>query len=107
MFIDYIRSLRHGDKLGHFWLFGILTLVVTMASKFRSFSFGPFTLYYGVAIVSIFVVLEEVSQKFITIRTFSVWDLAADAAGIAVFTLIAWALDAKRLKCDAYELKDH
>ncbi len=40
VFFDIIKHIPYGDKLGHFVLFGFLTLVTIAGSKFRSFSYS-------------------------------------------------------------------
>jgi len=89
IFLDFIRSIPYGDKLGHMCLFGSLTLVTIIGLRFRAFSYGSIKLYYGAALVGLFVVGEELSQAFIPSRTFDFVDLAADSVGIAIATGIA------------------
>ena len=90
VFFDFVRSIPHGDKLGHMCLFGFLTLVTILGSKFRSFACGRFKLYYGAVLVGLFVVGEELSQAFIPSRTFDFVDLAADSVGITIAVGIAY-----------------
>jgi VanZ family protein len=82
IFFDFVRTIPYGDKLGHAGLFGFLTLLVVIGSKFRTFICGKINIYYGALLVVIFVVGEEVSQAFIPSRTFDLVDLAADSVGI-------------------------
>jgi hypothetical protein len=93
VFFDFIRSLPYGDKLGHFCLFGLLTLILVVGSKFCSFRLGRIRIYYGVLAVTVFVVGEELSQAFIPTRTFDLIDLAADALGISLATTIAFVIN--------------
>lgn len=90
IFFDFVRSIPYGDKLGHMGLFGFLTLVTIIGSKFRCFSCGRFKLYYGAVLVGLFVVGEELSQLFIPSRTFDFVDLAADSLGITLAVGIAY-----------------
>jgi len=90
VFFDFIRSIPYGDKLGHMCLFGFLALVTIIGSKFRTFSCGGLTLYYGAVLVGLFVVVEELSQAFIPSRTFDFVDLAADSVGIIIAVGIAY-----------------
>lgn len=96
LFFDLIRHVPYGDKLGHMGLFGFLTLVVVVGSRFRTFNIAAFHIYYGVAAVAIFVVAEELSQAFIPSRTFDFIDLAADFVGITGAAGFAYVLK-KRL----------
>ncbi|GIU53234.1 VanZ family protein [Shewanella sp. KT0246] len=51
--------------------------------------------YYAIFVVSSVVLFEEISQIFITTRTFDMTDLAADALGIALFSTIAIRINKK------------
>ncbi|PCJ29544.1 MAG: trypsin [Gammaproteobacteria bacterium] len=90
LFFDFIKSIPYGDKFGHLGLFGTLTFVSVIAFKFRSFSYRKVTIYYGAALVSLFVVAEEMSQVFIASRTFDFSDLTADAVGIVLAAGLAY-----------------
>ena len=90
IFFDFVRSFPYGDKVGHAGLFGFLTLVAVIGSKFRCFKFGKFKIYQGATWVVLFVVGEEISQAFIPLRTFDLVDLAADVVGIAVAICLAF-----------------
>lgn len=90
LFFNLVGAIPYGDKLGHFCLFGILTFLFNLASHCKSFSIGRFRVYYGTAVVTIFVLAEEVSQGFIPSRTFDVMDLTADALGILGFTCFTY-----------------
>lgn len=87
IFFDWIRQMPYGDKVGHFILFGILTFAFNLASQFKAMSIKNVKLYYGSIVVSMFVIIEEVSQAFIPTRTFDWLDLMADACGIGLFTI--------------------
>lgn len=92
---DLIRTIPYGDKIGHFCLFGLLTLGVNTALKFNTLNFIILRIYVGTLLVTIFVVGEELSQYFIPTRTLDAGDLLADAAGILVFTTASYLLAAK------------
>jgi len=89
VFFDIVRSIPYGDKLGHMCLFGFLTLLTVIGTRFRSFTHGSFKLYYGALVVGLFAVGEELTQAFIPSRTFDFVDLAADFVGIAIAVGIA------------------
>jgi len=97
-FFDFVRSLPYGDKLGHFGLFGSLTFIVIIATRFKSFSIGPLSIYYGLAAVWLFIVIEEISQAFIATRTFDLVDLSADALGVMTATGLCYVLNTFLLK---------
>jgi VanZ family protein len=92
-FFDFIRSIPYGDKLGHFCLFGTLTLGVIVGSDFRCFQFKSHRIYYGAAIVSLFVFAEELTQLFIPSRTFDLVDLMSDGAGILAASFVAYLIN--------------
>lgn len=90
IFFDFIDTLPMGDKIGHFCLFGLLTFLAIVSLKFRTLKLGKYQLYWGVALVVTFVVLEEISQAFIASRTFDLTDLSADFFGIATASLFTY-----------------
>lgn len=90
LFFDFIGSIPYGDKLGHFCLFGTLTFLSILASRFRCFRIRKHKIYYAAAIVSAFVLSEEISQAFIPSRTFDFVDLGADALGILAAVTLAY-----------------
>ncbi len=92
VFFELVASMPYGDKLGHFCLFGLLTLGSNVAFKFNTISLGKFNIYKGTFFVIIFVVLEELSQGFISSRSMDVVDLLADSVGISVFTAVSYYL---------------
>lgn len=94
---DYVRGLPYGDKLTHFALFGLLTLVLNFALKFEIFSIVRFKVYIGTIAVAVFVLLEEFSQMLFPARSFDVNDLVADSVGIVFFTILTYA--AGRTQC--------
>jgi len=88
IFFEFVGSIPYGDKLGHFCLFGLLTLGANFAVKLKAFKFGPLNLYIGSILVFTFALVEELSQYFIPNRTLDIVDLLADVAGILTFSLI-------------------
>ncbi len=93
VFFNLVASIPYGDKLGHFCLFGLLTLGFNFVFKLKSFNLVFFNLaslkvYVGSSVVLLFAVLEELSQYFIPNRTLDATDLLADVVGILLFNLI-------------------
>lgn len=93
VFIELVRSMPYGDKLGHFCLYGALTFMVIIGFRFRSWTLGKCKIYYGAALVTLFVVAEEISQLFIPFRTFDLIDLVADFFGILIAVGLAYWSD--------------
>lgn len=98
IFFDFIRQIPNGDKIGHVLLFGFLTFGAIIATGFKCFRLfgGKLTIYWGAAGVLVFVIAEELTQQFFPSRTMDIKDLIADAMGIAVFTLLAFAFKRSR-----------
>ena len=88
IFFELVRSIPYGDKLGHFCLFGILTLGVNFALKLKTLIFRSYKLYFGSILVLCFAATEELSQYFIPNRTLDSIDFIADISGIAFFSLL-------------------
>ncbi len=88
-FFALVRRIPAGDKIGHFFLMGMLSFLVNIsmsASKIRVFSFD---ILKGSLIIWVLVTLEEISQVFLQSRSFSFIDLACDYCGIFCFGKIA------------------
>ncbi|MBA3600789.1 MAG: VanZ family protein [Acidobacteria bacterium] len=86
---SFIRSLPFGDKIGHFFLMGIFSLLVNLALSAKTVQLWKFKYLLGSLIVSAIVTLEEFSQIFVRGRTFDAGDLIVDFAGIVFFGEIA------------------
>lgn len=81
-----VKMIPYGDKVGHLLLFGTLTLLANLALRFRVLSVNRLPLYWGTALVTVFVAIEELSQHFIPSRTLDMLDFIADVTGILLFT---------------------
>ena len=88
IFFDLVRTIPYGDKLGHFCLFGCLTALALLASKCSFFTLANRRIYYAVVVISTFVLFEEISQAFMSTRTFDLSDLVADVLGISLFSYL-------------------
>ena len=92
----------YGDNVGHFILFGGLSMVCTVATRFKQMRFFK-PLFLGCAVTLVFVTAEEFSQLLLPTRTFSLSDLFADFAGIAIigqFLCSRWIkMRHRALKC--------
>ena len=96
LFFELVKILPLGDKLGHFFLFGILTLGTNILSNYKKLKIGTATFHAGTLGVTVFVVIEEISQIFLPTRTFDMHDFVANLLGILVFTIITYQLDSKQ-----------
>src|SRR5580704_8427099 len=88
-YLDVVRSLPLGDKASHFALMGTLSALANLAFDWRVSSRSRFAPGVGTMVVTLAVVAEEISQIWIPVRTFDVYDLAADFLGIACGALAA------------------
>jgi len=92
VFIADVYNYPNGDKAGHFFLMGILSLLAIRMMLARnpagSWRLAAFT---GL-VVAILAALEEFSQRFFPYRHADWADLASSLAGIAVLGTIGWLL---------------
>jgi len=91
-FFELIHGVPFGDKIGHFILYGVLTFGVVVATRFRVRKIASFTIFSGALYVTVFAVVEEVSQQFFAIRTLDGVDLFADGLGICLFSGLSYLL---------------
>jgi polysaccharide biosynthesis protein VpsQ len=79
-----VYAFPYGDKISHFLLMGILSMLISLGwttSRVRIFSLQVLK---GSLILAAIVTVEEISQEFLRNRNFSIFDLAANYAGIFV-----------------------
>jgi len=88
-YFPFIYKIPWGDKLGHFFLMGILSFLVNYVLNTRKVKI--FSIYYllGNIVVIVIVTIEEFSQIFLEFRAFSIVDLIFDYLGIVLFGYIA------------------
>ncbi len=96
IFFDIVNTVPHGDKLGHFFLFGLLTLLLNLVLNFKSFRNWKMT-PLGSILVFVFVTIEELSQAFFPNRTMDINDFIANVLGILVFTFMGYFLFKNRV----------
>src|SRR5690349_22845212 len=85
-----VYRIPYADKVGHFILYGILTLLINL-TLFRSVkdqSRKRITVISGL-ILALLIALEELSQRNFPNRTFSLSDLAASYLGLIFFSWLA------------------
>ena len=89
-FLKLINHLPLGDKLGHFVLYGILALLMNLTLLRSSvFQNRPWVVVISTLILAILIGIEEVSQRSLATRTFSLGDLTASYLGVLVFSWLA------------------
>lgn len=104
IFFDFVRALPFGDKLGHFGLFGMLTLLMNFACKLKTIKMASLSVYWGAIFVFSFAVLEELSQFFVASRTLDITDVLADIAGIVFFSWLTFLINKWRSKNESDEI---
>ncbi len=94
-FIYFLYDFPHGDKLGHLILFGLLNFFLTLTFLRALPQFNPKLTALSIGLtLSLFIGMEEYSQKFFANRTFDLIDLLASYIGL---TAGSWlALNIKR-----------
>jgi hypothetical protein len=89
---QYLKWLTFfgGDKIGHFALFGMLSLLINLA-LFQAFAVSDPKRVAGISglLLALLIGAEEFSQNFFSTRTASWMDLAASYLGVVVFSLLA------------------
>ena len=89
IFFELINIIPGGDKLGHFFLFGILAMLVNLALNCRTFKFNKYSIQLGGFIVFTLTMFEELSQYLFPNRTVDIVDLIANLAGIVFFSYLS------------------
>ena len=90
-FIEIIQSIKYGDKIGHFFIFGTLALFLNLILDFKKIFF----VFAGSGIIFLLAFTEEFSQIFFENRTFDLMDLTADILGIFFLTFIFLKINKK------------
>jgi polysaccharide biosynthesis protein VpsQ len=88
IFMQVAHSIKHGDKIAHFLLYGMLAYLLNRGLKFRTFNHGKVSIYLGSAIVLFFAIVEEFSQLAFDHRTFDWMDMLCDLVGIWICSAI-------------------
>jgi len=84
-FLSWYRKIPYGDTFGHFFLIGLLAFLINLSLGNQALRIRGIPFLKGSFVVVIVVVLEELSQIFISSRSFSLSDLGADFVGIYFF----------------------
>ena len=87
--LDLVMYVPFGDKIGHFLLAGIFSFLLNMVLGARKVSLRRIKYLTGSLIVLTIVTIEEISQIFVSGRTFDWSDLFFDYLGVYLFGVIA------------------
>ena len=93
-----LYDFPNGDKLGHFILYGILSLLLNLAFTLRPGVNLLRTILTVSLILALLIGLEEWSQSLFGSRTMDIVDLLASYAGVTVAALTAWWIRKRRLQ---------
>ncbi len=97
IFMKMMAGVPYGDKLGHVFLYGILTWLLNSALNYKSIKLGGRSLLLGAVVVFSFALLEEISQLYFPKRTFDLVDLTADIVGITLFSWVPYTFYRRNL----------
>ena len=99
--LNFVGNIPYGDKLGHFCLMGGFSFLLNLFLDARTVSLWKFNYLFGSLIVLVIVTIEEISQIFISGRTFDWGDLIVDYLGIFIFGEIARLICKRKEKSKA------
>ena len=93
-----VYRIPYADKVGHFVLYGILTLLLNL-TLFRSVNDQSRTRVAVISglILALLIGLEEFSQRNFPNRTFSLGDLTASYMGLIFFSWLALRIKGGRI----------
>jgi len=89
-YLGPLHRFPYGDKVGHFILYGILTLLIdlTLLRSLPNQSRKRAAVMIG-SVLALLIGLEEFSQQYFANRTFSLSDLTASYLGVIFFSWVA------------------
>jgi polysaccharide biosynthesis protein VpsQ len=89
-YVGFIYEVPFGDKVGHFILYGLLTLLVDMAliRARPDQSRKRLAMQCGL-VLALLIGLEEFSQQYFSSRTFDLVDLTFSYLGVVFFSWVA------------------
>lgn len=96
--LNFLAAVPLGDKLGHFFLYGLLTFGLIAANFHRTLTFkriqrSRLSMFATIPKITIpmlaIVTVEELSQYFIESRTLDAYDMLANILGIGFFSWIS------------------
>ena len=90
-YFPFIYSIPGLDKIGHFFLMGVLSFLINLLLKAKKIRLSSLDFLLGSLVVFLVVTFEEISQLFFIYRAFSWLDLVFDLGGIFLGgQLAAW-----------------
>jgi len=95
VYFPFIYNIPGLDKVGHFLLMGIFSLLINLLNKSKRVRILNLNILVGSLFVAIVAAMEELSQTFLVYRAFSWLDLAFDLGGIFLGGQLASRLQIK------------
>ena len=84
-FLVVLYNYPFGDKVGHFFLFGLLNFIMVLTAVRSPHTRSPKRIAISTSlIIAVVMLLEEMSQIFFPNRTLSIFDLLAGYLGLAL-----------------------
>lgn len=87
-----LYGFPNGDKLGHFILYGILSLLLNLAFTLRPGLNLSRTILTVSLVLALLIGLEEWSQSLFGSRTMDIVDLLASYAGVTMAAFVVWRI---------------
>ena len=87
-----LYDFPNGDKLGHFILYGILSLLLNLAFTLHPSRNLPRTIWTVSLVLALLIGLEEWSQSMFDSRTMDIVDLLASYAGVTIAAFVVWRI---------------
>ena len=97
IFFQFANLIPYGDKVGHFFVYGILAMLFNLALNCRTFRFDRLSLQQGGCLVFIFTSIDELSQYFFPSRSLDYLDVIANILGILIFNALSKTIRKKYL----------
>jgi len=89
-FLKILNQIPFGDKIGHFVLYGILTLLLDLTLMRSLPHLSRKLILLRIALIlSLIIGIEEYSQQFFRNRTFDLVDLSFSYLGVIFFSWVA------------------
>jgi hypothetical protein len=90
-----LYDFPHGDKAGHFLLYGLLSFLLILYILARPRPNPGQIVLITAGLLMILIALEELSQFVIPTRTMDFVDLMFSFAGVGVFSFLAYRMKTK------------
>ena len=87
------KSVPYGDKMGHFILYGGLTLILNLTLGLRQIRIAGNEFLLGSVIILIVTFVDEFTQIPQKSRSFEWLDMSSNLLGIAFFSYLAVIID--------------